>query len=139
MTETRSRQSKMTQQRLEEGHARQMEHVQRQAKADAERVRMRSEAEVADFRATISRLEVDLMKVNHTTCRGYGWLHADAMYSDGVFGRRIRPRLRSCRRSKRRWVSRSRSKPAQPRKRSDDSRSPSPTCLKRPQNASRLV
>lgn len=41
-----------------------MEQAQRQAKADAERARMRSEAEIADLRATISRLEVDLMKVN---------------------------------------------------------------------------
>lgn len=63
-TEPRPRQIKMVHQRLEEDHSRQMEQAQRQAKADAERVQMRSEAEIADFRATISRLEVDLVKVN---------------------------------------------------------------------------
>ena len=56
---------KMARQHLEDDHSRQMDQVQRQAKADAERVQMRSEAEVADFRATVSRLEVDLMKVNY--------------------------------------------------------------------------
>lgn len=71
MTEPRSRQAKMTQQRFEDDHSRQLEQAQRQAKADAERIRMRSEAEVADFRATISRLEVDLMKVSQIMCQGY--------------------------------------------------------------------
>ena len=84
MTEPHSRQTKVTQQRLEEDHSRQMEQVQRQAKADTERFRMRSEAEVADFRATISRLEVDLMKVNHTTRQGYAMVTWGAMCSDGV-------------------------------------------------------
>lgn len=74
----------MLQQRLEEDHSRQMEQVRRQAKADAERVRMRSEAEAADLRATISRLEVDLMKVNPQQHMpglhvGYVTMHADTV------------------------------------------------------------
>ncbi|KAK1761140.1 intracellular protein transport protein USO1 [Echria macrotheca] len=43
---------------------RQMETQRKAAELDAERVRRRSEAEKADFKATISRLEVDLMKAN---------------------------------------------------------------------------
>ncbi|KXX74063.1 Intracellular protein transport protein USO1 [Madurella mycetomatis] len=44
--------------------ARQMDHVRKAAEQEAERVRRRSEAEKADLKATISRLEVDLMKAN---------------------------------------------------------------------------
>lgn len=44
--------------------ARQLDHVRKAAEQEAERVRRRSEAEKADFKATISRLEVDLMKAN---------------------------------------------------------------------------
>lgn len=57
------RQAKTAQQRSEQDHSRKIEQLQHQAKADADRLRMRSEAEVADCRATISRLEVDLLKV----------------------------------------------------------------------------
>ncbi|KAK0705195.1 p115 like vesicle tethering protein [Lasiosphaeris hirsuta] len=42
----------------------QMDALRRSTESDAERVRRRSEAEKADFRASISRLEVDLMKAN---------------------------------------------------------------------------
>lgn len=42
----------------------QIEAVRKAAESDAERVRRRSEAEKADLKATISRLEVDLMKAN---------------------------------------------------------------------------
>ncbi|KAK5660813.1 hypothetical protein OQA88_12181 [Cercophora sp. LCS_1] len=43
---------------------RQIETVKRTAEQEAERIRRRSEAEKADLKATISRLEVDLMKAN---------------------------------------------------------------------------
>lgn len=42
---------------------RQISYVRKTAEADAARVQRRAEAEMADLRATISRLEVDLMKV----------------------------------------------------------------------------
>ncbi|KAI1262336.1 p115 like vesicle tethering protein [Xylariaceae sp. FL1019] len=45
---------------------RQLEYVRKTAEADAARVLRRSEAEMADLRATISRLEVDIMKANKT-------------------------------------------------------------------------
>ncbi|KAK3304497.1 p115 like vesicle tethering protein [Chaetomium strumarium] len=48
----------------EEELQRQIEAVQKSAEQDAERVRRRSEAEKADLKATISRLEVDLMKAD---------------------------------------------------------------------------
>lgn len=54
----------MAQQRSEQNHSRKVEQLQDQAKVDVDRLRMRSEAEVADYRATISRLEVDLLKVS---------------------------------------------------------------------------
>ncbi|KAH8161898.1 hypothetical protein CIB48_g6349 [Xylaria polymorpha] len=41
---------------------RQIDYVRKNAEADAARVQRRAEAEMADLRATISRLEVDLMK-----------------------------------------------------------------------------
>ncbi|KAI1803128.1 p115 like vesicle tethering protein [Daldinia bambusicola] len=41
---------------------RQLEYVRKTAEAEAARIQRRSEAEMADLRATISRLEVDLMK-----------------------------------------------------------------------------
>ncbi|OTB14897.1 hypothetical protein K445DRAFT_318806 [Daldinia sp. EC12] len=43
---------------------RQIEYVRKTADAEAARIQRRSEAEMADLRATISRLEVDLMKAN---------------------------------------------------------------------------
>ncbi|KAI1636189.1 p115 like vesicle tethering protein [Biscogniauxia mediterranea] len=43
---------------------RQLEYVRKTAEAETARVQRRSEAEMADLRATISRLEVDLMKAN---------------------------------------------------------------------------
>lgn len=42
---------------------RQLEYVRKTTEAEVMRVQRRSEAEKADLRATISRLEVDLMKV----------------------------------------------------------------------------
>ncbi|KAI0397177.1 p115 like vesicle tethering protein [Xylariaceae sp. FL0594] len=42
---------------------RQVDYVRKTAEAEAARVRRRAEAELADLRATISRLEVDVMKV----------------------------------------------------------------------------
>jgi len=56
-------QLRATQQRLEDDHKRQVEQIRHAADVESERYRRRSEAEVADLRATISRLEVDLMKV----------------------------------------------------------------------------
>ncbi|KAI5928236.1 p115 like vesicle tethering protein [Camillea tinctor] len=43
---------------------RQLEYVRKATEAETARVQRRSEAEMADLRATISRLEVDLMKAN---------------------------------------------------------------------------
>ncbi|GAB1313119.1 Vesicle-mediated ER to Golgi transport protein [Madurella fahalii] len=54
-TEHRAQQDELT---------RQMEHVRKAAEQETERVRRRSEAEKADLKATISRLEVDIMKAN---------------------------------------------------------------------------
>jgi len=48
----------------EEQLQKQIDSVRKAAESDAERVRRRSEAEKADLKATISRLEVDLMKAN---------------------------------------------------------------------------
>lgn len=42
---------------------RQIDYARKTAEAEAARVQRRAEAEIADLRATISRLEVDLMKV----------------------------------------------------------------------------
>lgn len=64
VTDLATRQAKMAQQRSEQDYSRKIEQLQHQAKADVDRLRMRSEAEVADCRATISRLEVDLLKVS---------------------------------------------------------------------------
>ncbi|KAI1139651.1 p115 like vesicle tethering protein [Hypoxylon sp. FL0543] len=43
---------------------RQLDYVRKTAEADAARIQRRSEADIADLRATISRLEVDIMKAN---------------------------------------------------------------------------
>ncbi|KAI0376581.1 p115 like vesicle tethering protein [Hypomontagnella monticulosa] len=43
---------------------RQLDYVRKTAESEAARIQRRSEAEMADLRATISRLEVDLMKAN---------------------------------------------------------------------------
>ncbi|KAI2626813.1 p115 like vesicle tethering protein [Xylaria nigripes] len=43
---------------------RQMDYVRKSAESEAARIQRRAEAEMADLRATISRLEVDLMKAN---------------------------------------------------------------------------
>jgi intracellular protein transport protein USO1 len=48
----------------EEEHKRQIEHVHRMADVEADRIQRRTDAEMADLKATISRLEVDLMKVS---------------------------------------------------------------------------
>lgn len=53
---------------------RQLEYVKKTAEAESARLQRRAEAEMADLRATISRLEVDLMKVSfcsgpHRRCR----------------------------------------------------------------------
>ncbi|KAB5528190.1 p115 like vesicle tethering protein [Coniochaeta sp. 2T2.1] len=48
----------------EEEFGRQSEAARRQAQSEAERVQRRAEAEKADLKATISRLEVDLMKAS---------------------------------------------------------------------------
>lgn len=48
----------------EANHASDLAQARRAAEAEAERAQLRAEAEVADLRATISRLEVDVMKAN---------------------------------------------------------------------------
>ncbi|KZL78991.1 intracellular protein transport protein [Colletotrichum incanum] len=50
----------------QEEHRRQLEQARKTAESDADRVRHRAEADVADLKATISRLEVDLMKAKKT-------------------------------------------------------------------------
>ncbi|KAJ3950731.1 Vesicle-mediated ER to Golgi transport protein, partial [Colletotrichum fioriniae] len=49
-----------------EEHRKQLEQVRKTAESDADRVRHRAEADMADLKATISRLEVDLMKAKKT-------------------------------------------------------------------------
>ncbi|KAF4862226.1 Intracellular protein transport protein USO1 [Colletotrichum siamense] len=49
-----------------EEHRKELEHARKTAENDAERVRHRAEADMADLKATISRLEVDLMKAKKT-------------------------------------------------------------------------
>lgn len=49
----------------QEEHLKQLEQARKTAEADADRVRHRAEADMADLKATISRLEVDLMKVSY--------------------------------------------------------------------------
>ena len=44
-------------------HQKQLVHARKAAEAEAERLHRRKDAEMADLRATISRLEVDLLKV----------------------------------------------------------------------------
>ena len=44
-------------------HQKQLEQIRKIAEAEAEKIRRRTDAEIADLKATISRLEVDLMKV----------------------------------------------------------------------------
>ncbi|KAF5673067.1 USO1-like transporter [Fusarium heterosporum] len=46
----------------ENDHQKQVEQLRKQAEAEAEKIRRRTDAEVADLKATISRLEVVLMK-----------------------------------------------------------------------------
>lgn len=52
----------------EEELGRQLQSARRLAQSEAERAQRRAEAERADLKATISRLEVDLMKVGHSIC-----------------------------------------------------------------------
>ncbi|KAK1639603.1 p115 like vesicle tethering protein [Colletotrichum phormii] len=49
-----------------EEHRKQLEQVRKTAESDADRFRHRAEADMADLKATISRLEVDLMKAKKT-------------------------------------------------------------------------
>ncbi|GJC82421.1 intracellular protein transport protein USO1 [Colletotrichum liriopes] len=46
----------------QEEHRKHLEQARKAAESDADRVRHRAEADIADLKATISRLEVDLMK-----------------------------------------------------------------------------
>ncbi|KAK0390032.1 hypothetical protein NLU13_3605 [Sarocladium strictum] len=48
----------------DEDHEQQLAQVKKTVEQDAERVQRRTQAEIADLKATISRLEVDLMKAN---------------------------------------------------------------------------
>lgn len=52
---------------------RQLDYVRKTAEAEAARIQRRSEAEMADLRATISRLEVDIMKVHFTLQYFHTW------------------------------------------------------------------
>jgi cell division septum initiation protein DivIVA len=50
--------------RKAEEAARELESIRRSAQSEAERLQRTAEADRADFKATISRLEVDLMRVS---------------------------------------------------------------------------
>ncbi|CAI4211765.1 unnamed protein product [Parascedosporium putredinis] len=56
------RQLRLAQQRMEDEHKRQIEQLRHLADVETERHRRRAEAEIADLRAAISRLEVDLLR-----------------------------------------------------------------------------
>ena len=47
----------------EDGLRKEMDQIRKRAESETEKVQRRSEAEMADLRATISRLEVDSMRV----------------------------------------------------------------------------
>ncbi|KAK0103568.1 hypothetical protein ONS95_005583 [Cadophora gregata] len=49
--------------RLIQGHQRQLEHVQKTSEANADRIRKRTEAEIADLQTKIGKLNADLTKV----------------------------------------------------------------------------
>jgi len=51
------------QKRTVQDHQRQLEHVQETAGANADRIRKRMEAEIADLQRNIGKLEADLAKV----------------------------------------------------------------------------
>jgi hypothetical protein len=48
---------------LESDHQKKLEQIRKIGEAEAEKIKRRTDAEIADFKATISRLEVVLMKV----------------------------------------------------------------------------
>ncbi|KAM5509556.1 Intracellular protein transport protein USO1 [Fusarium oxysporum f. sp. phaseoli] len=56
----------------ESDHQKQLEQVRKAAEAEAEKIRRRTDAEVADLKANISRLEVVLMKVRACYPSHYG-------------------------------------------------------------------
>ena len=56
-------------------HEKQLTQTRKTVEADAERVQRRTQAEAADFKATISRLEVDLMKVGSRVILSPLYLH----------------------------------------------------------------
>lgn len=53
-------------------HEKKLAQARKTLEAEAERIQRRTEAEVADLRATISRLEVDVMKVSGINDRSWG-------------------------------------------------------------------
>lgn len=57
-------QLRLAHQRSEDENKRQLEQLRHSTDAEAERYRRRAEAEIADLHATISRLEVDLLRVS---------------------------------------------------------------------------
>jgi DNA anti-recombination protein RmuC len=51
--------------RLKQDHQRQIEYLQNTTEAATERTRKRTEAEIADLRSSVNRLEADLTKVSN--------------------------------------------------------------------------
>jgi phage shock protein A len=51
---------------MAQDHQRQLDHVRKTAEANADRTRKRMEAEIADLKNHISKLEADLSKVKMT-------------------------------------------------------------------------
>jgi hypothetical protein len=52
--------------RLAEEHQKELEHLRKTLEANAERIRQRGEAETADLRSNIKKLEADIIKVRNT-------------------------------------------------------------------------
>lgn len=62
--------------RIIQDHQRHLEHVQKTSEANAERLRKRTEAEIADLQSTISKLDTDLAKVELCPIC-LGWIVSD--------------------------------------------------------------
>lgn len=65
---------------LGDDHEKQLSKASKAAEVEVDRLKRRADAEAADLRATISRLEVDLMKVYTAVlrrCRAIAKEHAD--------------------------------------------------------------
>ncbi|KAJ3462743.1 hypothetical protein MRS44_007529 [Fusarium solani] len=69
-------QLKAQQTAMENEHQKQLAQARKAAEADAERIQRRTDAEIADLKATISRLEVDIMKAQKAKTQEFKELQA---------------------------------------------------------------